>query len=393
MGEHSTPLPQPGSRRDTPFGTGIALGRWAGVPIRAHWSVLLTLALFADLLATSELPAARPHQSQAAYWLIGSVTAVALLVTLLAHELAHAVTARRCRMKVQRITLWALGGQTELDGEPPSPRADALITAAGPLTSLGIGILCGYLAWWLGTASLPVAALAWLAAVNVLLGVFNLLPGSPLDGGRLLRALLWWRSHDRASATVKAAAAGRVLGSVLVGLGLLELLAGGWDGLWLALVGWFIVTGAASERYAVRAERLQGLTVRDVMSVPAVLPDWWTVQQFLAQLAPGQAAQPVFPLVEFDGTVSGLITMRDLGRVPPAQRATTRLRDVAGRAKPLLVGPDTPLPELLLSLHLRGGAAVVVEGGHPVGVVTEAELARAVELAELGWSATRTPAA
>jgi len=394
MSEQRAPAEEPlrpGKRRDTPFGAGIPLGRWAGVPIHAHWSVLFTLVLFADVLATYELPAARPHQSQPAYWLVGGVTAVVFLATLLAHELAHAVTARHYGMTVQRITLWALGGQTELDGEPPSPKADALISAAGPLVSLGIGAVCAGLAVWIGTASLPVTALAWLAAINVLLGAFNLLPGSPLDGGRLLRALLWWHSHDRAAATAKAATAGRALGTVLVMLGFLELLAGGWGGLWLALVGWFILTGAASERYAVRAEKLRGLTARDVMSsAPTVAADWWTVQQFLDQLTPEAAHQPAFPLVGLNGEVSAVITRPDLNRVPHAQQATTRLRELARRNNAPLVSPDSPLPELLLSLHLRGGTAVVMDGGRPIGIVTESDIARAAELADLGWPGAHT---
>jgi Zn-dependent protease/CBS domain-containing protein len=377
---------QAGSRRDTPFGSGIPLGHWAGVPIRAHWSALFTVVLFADLLATSELPAARPNQSGAAYWLAGSVTAAVFLVTLVMHELAHAITARHYGMRVERITLWALGGLTELDGEPPSPKADALIAASGPLTSLGIGGICAALAGWIASAGLPATAVAWLAAVSVLLGVFNLLPGAPLDGGRLLRALLWWRLHDRWRAAAKAAVAGRVLGTILVALGVLELLAGGWNGLWLALVGWFILNGANSERYAVRAERLRGLAVRDVMTTsPLVAADWWTVQQFLDQLTPERLGQPVFPLVEFNGNISGLVTVRDLERIAPDRRATTQLRDVAARNKAPLVKPDTPLPELLLSLHLRGGTAIVVDGGHPVGVVTEVDIGRVAELADLRW--------
>ncbi len=381
---------QPGKGRDTPFGAGIPLGRWAGVPIHAHWSVLFTLTLFADLLASYELPLARPGQSTAAYWLTGIITAIVFMLSLLAHELAHAVTARHYRMRVKKITLWMLGGLTELDGEPPSPRADALIAGSGPLTSLGIGAVCAALAWWIGTASLVGTALAWLAGVSLLLGVFNLLPGAPLDGGRLLRAVLWWRSHDRAQAADRAARAGRVLGTVLIALGFLEVLQGGFAGLWLAMIGWFIISGAASERYAVRGEKLHGLTAASVMSpAPAVAADWWTVQQFLDQLPPGHAGQPVFPLVDISGQVSGAVTVPDLERVPAADRGAVRIRDLRRRSHAPLIEPSTPLPELLLSLHLRGGTAIVVDAGRPVGIITDADLARAVQLAELGWPGSR----
>ncbi len=380
-----------GSRGDTPFGRGIPLGRWQGVPLRAHWSVLIVLGLFAWLLAELELPTMLPGQSTTAYWITGLISAPVFFATLFAHELAHAVTSRHYGMRVERITLWMLGGMTELDGEPPSPRADGLIAASGPLTSLLIAGLAWALGWGIGGDSLAVAALLWLAQINLVLAVFNLLPGAPLDGGRLLRAVLWWRYRDRVRATRAAAAAGRGLGFMLVALGFLEVFAGGPFGLWLALIGWFIITGANSERYSVHAEKLRGLRVRDAIGHPPVtVGDWWTVQQFLDRLTPQQATQPVFPLVDVDGRLTGVIGVASLAAVPPGQRATTRLADVPGRPA-AVVEPDTPLPDLMLSLHVRGGTVLVVDHGRPIGVVTFDALARDVQLAELGWSGARRP--
>jgi Zn-dependent protease len=358
------------------------------VQIRAHWSVLIAVALFAGLIATVDLPELRPGRSTTAYWTTGVVTALVFFLTLLAHELAHAVTARHYRLGVRRITLWMLGGLTELEGTPPSPRADALIAASGPLTSLGLGALFAAASWTVGGSSLVATALAWLAAVNVLLGVFNLLPGAPLDGGRLLRAFLWWRGHDRARAAEQAGRAGRVLGTVLIGLGLFEVLVGYLLGLWVALVGWFIVSGAASERYAVRAEHLHGFTVRDAMTpTPVSAPDWCTVDQFMAGLSPEGAAQPVFPLVDIDGALSGAVTLTRLADLSPERRRVLHVRDVAAPPQHLLLtAPDEDLGELLLPLHLRGGIALVVEDGRPVGVITDSDLVRMAQLAELGWT-------
>jgi Zn-dependent protease/CBS domain-containing protein len=352
--------------------------------------VLLTLALFADLLATSALPMARPGQSTLTYWLVGVLTATVFLITLLAHELAHAVVARRYRMRVQQITLWMLGGLTELDGQPPTPRADALIAAAGPLTSLGVGAVSAALAWTIGGTGLLAAALGWLAGVSLLLGVFNLLPGAPLDGGRLLRGVLWWRYRDRARAEDAAARAGRVLGSVLVALGFLEVLAGAYTGLWLALIGWFIISGAADERYAAQAERLAGLRAQDVMTAtPTVLADWWTIQQLLTQLTPEQAAQSVFALIDFAGHATGTIALRDLERVPVHRRDDTRIRDLVGarRIQPLIVAGTANLSDIAMPLQLHGGLAVVVDSdAHPIGILTGADLARAAT--RRPWSAT-----
>lgn len=372
----------------------LPLGRWGGVTVCGHWSVLVTLALFADVLAVSALPAAQPGRGSLAYWLAGSLTAAVFVVTVLAHELAHAVVARHYRMPVRRITLWALGGMTDLGGESPTPRADALVALAGPLTSLGVGAVSALLAWAVGGSGLLGAALAWLAGISVLLGVFNLLPGAPLDGGRLLRALLWRHYRDRASAERSAAVAGRTLGILLVALGFLEFLAGGFAGLWLALIGWFIMSGAATEAESARVDRLRGLRAEDVMT-PArvVVAEWWTVQQLLAQLTPDQVAQPVFPLVDFGGQASGAVTLADLERVPAEHRADTRIRDVTRRPRPMVVPHDALLADIVTPMRLHGGIAVVTAAeNRPIGVITSTELVRAARLAELGWHGQTAPA-
>ncbi len=377
--------------RTTPFGVGISLGRWAGVDVRAHWSVAVVLLLLVDLLAAVVLPEAAPRHALWTYWVVGTVTAVVFLAALVAHELAHAVTARHYGMEVTSITLWMLGGLTELDGEPPSPRADALIALSGPATSFLVGGLSAGLAWTVnalaGGFGLAGTALGWLAGINLLLGAFNLLPGAPLDGGRLLRALLWRRTQDRAEAARKAATAGQVLGTVMVALGIYEVLFVDMGGLWLALLGWFIISGAASERYAVGAEKLSGLHVQDVMTrTPAVAPSWWSVEQFLDRLAPEDTGQPAFPLVDVDGQAAGVTTLSRLERVAPAQRPDVRLRELVRARTPPTVGEDAPLTDVYLAMHLRGDIAVVVaEHGAPVGVVTELDLARAAQLARLGW--------
>src|SRR6266568_6666748 len=216
-----------------------------------------------------------------------------------------------------------LGGFTELDGESPSPRADAVVAVAGPGTSIGLGAVSAALAWWAGSSGLLGAGLGWLAAVSMLLGVFNLLPGAPLDGGRLMRAVLWRHYHDRARASHVAARVGRALGFVLIALGFVELIAAGsLAGLWIAFVGWFIVGAATAEAHAGQAEGLKGLRVGDVMAhSPTVLADWWTVEQVLAHASPDHAATQAFPLVDFEGQATGALTLRDLHRIPVGRRA------------------------------------------------------------------------
>jgi Zn-dependent protease len=386
-----------GRGRGRTTGAGIPLGRWGGVPVSARWSVLVILGLFAELLATSALPTARPGHATGAYWLAGLLTAAFFLVTVVAHEVAHAVTARHYGIRVKGITLWMLGGVTELDGESPSPRADAMVAAAGPATSIGLGAVSAALAWSIGGPGLLGAALSWLAGISVFLGVFNLLPGGPMDGGRLLRALLWRRYNDRARAGYNAARVGRGLGLVLMALGFAELpVTGSLAGLWLGFIGWFIVGSATVEQRVSQAEGLTGLTVGEVMTgQPTVLADWWTVEQSLAGLSPGPGAGgQIYPLVDFAGQVTGALTLRDLDRVPLGLRSDTRVRDIlrGRRIQPLMIRPDAKLSDVALVLRQHAGIAVVIDDGHrPVGIVTSDELAEASRSAKpvIGGVVTR----
>jgi Zn-dependent protease len=380
--------PRDGRGRSRAAGAGIPLGRWGGVPVSARWSVLVILALFAEVLATSALPAARPGHATGAYWLVGLLTAAVFLVTVVAHEVAHAVTARHYGVQVKGITLWMLGGATELDGESRSPRAEAMVAVAGPATSIGLGAISAALAWSIGGSGLLGAALSWLAGISVFLGVFNLLPGAPLDGGRLLRALLWRRYNDRSRAGYTAARVGRGLGFILIALGFVELvLTGSLAGLWLGFVGCFIVGSATVEARASQAEGLAGLAVSDVMTgAPIVLADWWTVEQVLAGLSPDPgAAGQIYPLVDFGGQATGALTRHDLDRVPVAVRADTRIRDIvrARRIQPLVIQPGTKLSDVALVLRQHAGIAVVVDhDNHPLGIVTTDDLTRAARSAK-----------
>ena len=369
------------------FGTGIPLGRYAGVHVSAHWSVLIILVLLTELLGAEVLPSAAPRHATAVYVATALVVSAIFLAALLAHELAHAVVARHYGMPVKRITLWMLGGMTELGGEPPSPRADAIIAAAGPATSLLLGGAFAALAWLIGTSGLIGAATMWLAGVSLLLGVFNLLPGAPLDGGRVLRAVLWGHYRDRARASDVSARVGRAIGFAFVALGVLEFLYGAVAGLWLALIGWFMLSGAAGERYLALMERVRGLSVRDVMTAPPTLAlSWQTLSDFVANLTPQQATQQAFPVVGLEGEPEGVLTAWDLHRVSATERATIRVRDISrSRIRPLTVTPDTSLADVAAPIHMHGGLAVVVEDRRVIGTVTEADLHRAASLVSLGW--------
>jgi len=308
----------------------VPLGRAAGIRVGVHWSVLVIVLLIGWLLSAQILPAMTPHQPTAAYWAAAVPCAAAFMAALLAHELAHSLVARRYGVPVTSITLWALGGISELGREPPTARADLRIAVAGPAASLGTGLVSAGLAAAVragGGPGIAVAALAWLAAMNILLAAFNLLPGTPLDGGRILRAYLWRRHGDRVRAAQSAAAAGRVLGAAFIAIGIGEiLLRADIGGLWLALIGMFVMSAAAAEANAeTAAAALAGMRAGDVMTPdPDIGGTWMTVADFIGRIALA-SAQAGFPVVAPGGSLAGATGVSRLARVPPASRASTTL--------------------------------------------------------------------
>ena len=218
----------------------IRLGRIAGIPVGLNWSVLFVFGLLAWELADLVLPQDQPGHPVALYWIAGAVTTVLFFGSLLAHEAAHALVARRHGIAVRSITLWLFGGVSELEGEALTPDVEFRVAVVGPLTSFAVALAAGACSLLLhaGSGSTPVvaAALGWLAWINLLLGGFNLIPAAPLDGGRILRAVLWHRSGDgSAPPPPPRAVARRSIGYALVVLGVLECLAVGLLGLSFAL--------------------------------------------------------------------------------------------------------------------------------------------------------------
>jgi Zn-dependent protease len=376
----------------------IRLGTVNGIAVGANWTVLVITALIAFILGRSVLPAAMPHHATALYWAAAVPGAIAFVASLLAHELAHALVARRHGVQVRSVTLWMLGGVTQLEGEPANPRSDFAIAIAGPLTSLVLGVLLLGAGIGLGLVGGPGAVEVvattsfWIGAMNVLLAAFNLLPGAPLDGGRILRSAIWRLRGDRATAERAATIGGKIVGGTLivVGIGMI-VLAGRLDGLWLALVGWFLTRSAGAEQRAgtVRTA-LDGLHVRDVMTPdPAVALAWIPIEPFVRNIAQ-VSRQTVFPVVAFDGRTTGVVTLDLLARVPRSQYGE-RVQSVAvALPAPYLATPDDLVAPLLQRPPLAGELnAVVVSDGHVVGMITVDDLNRLVRLRGMLHTAPR----
>ncbi len=358
----------------------IRFGKIAGVPVGAHWSVPLMMVIVAQGLAGTALPSLAPGHGSAAYWPAAVFGALLFAASLLAHELAHAVVARRTGVPVRRITLWMLGGVSLLDGDARTPRAALLIAAAGPATSLGLGAGSAGAAFLLRDGPDLVAASAWwLAVTNVILGLFNLLPGVPLDGGRIVRALLWRRVGDPERASVAAARAGLVVGALLTAGGIVELFLVGAQGLWLVAVGYFIALAAAGEGRQARSRLALRFTVAEVMRpAPTHGAEQMSVAQFLTEVGPQEGS--VFPVLDPAGRLTGVVSLSTLVAVPAAQRESTALGAVAiPVARIPQVVPTDRLADLRERLSSGSeGVALVVDGDRVVGLVTSYDVERAV---------------
>jgi Zn-dependent protease/CBS domain-containing protein len=366
------------------MGQTFSLGRISGIRIGVNWSVLVIVALLAYGLAAGQFRAAAPGRPVAEYVAAGVVTAVAYLGSLLAHELAHSLVARRNGLKVEGITLWLLGGVSRLQGEVPDPGAEVRVAGVGPLVSLVLGGAFWLLAWLLhglGVRGVVVAALAWLGGINIVLAVFNVIPAAPLDGGRLLRAILWRVTGNRLKAAVWAARSGQVFGWALVAVGAFLVLARrDYSWLWFVLLGWFLIGAATTEsQQAMLQSRLRTVAVRQIMTPdPETVPASATVAQFLDDHLPYRHS--AFPVVA-DGQVVGLVTLNRINQVPAGARGQTTLQDVACPLSDVArATPDEPVADVLPRLNACSeGRALVFADGHLVGIVSPADMSRTLE--------------
>ena len=311
----------------------IRLGRVAGIEVGLHWSLAIALVLIVWTLAGQVFPDMVPDQPQSAYWLVSLLAALLFYVSLLSHEMGHALVARRLGVSVEGITLWIFGGVARLGGDAATAGAEARIAIAGPIVSLVLAVAFGLITLGLDAVAGPPlidAGCFWLALSNGTLLLFNLIPAFPLDGGRILRAWLWGRRGNRYRATATAAALSRGCSFVMIAIGLLGFfLQQDIGAVWVIFIGLFLLSAARNEEaYVLMHGALAGLRVSDVMSRdPMVAPGWITVEEFMRTYLPIQRAA-AYPIKTFEGNLDGLVTLTRLAEVPSESRRATRVRDV-----------------------------------------------------------------
>jgi Zn-dependent protease len=354
----------------------LDVGRVGGVPVAVHASWLVAFGLMSGVLAGGLLPLQSPGWATATYWVVGAATSALLFAGLLLHELAHCWVARRQGLAVHRVTLFVLGGVSEIGGEPESPGTALRIALAGPLTSFALAALCAAAAALARGADVVAAPLTLLAQLNGVLGAFNLLPGHPLDGGRVLHAAVWLATGDRERATLVSARAGRWISLGIAGAGVVLLLQGAIVGLWLVIIGWFqhATAVATAERLLLR-RALAGTTVAQVMGRGDVrVSPGMPLDRLVAQEMLEHGERCV--IVTDDGQLRGLVTLRDLHAVPRERWAEVGVEAVMRPAERLLT--TTPEELLVDAVRCMDDAQVaqlpVIAGGRVAGLLTREQV-------------------
>ncbi|HEX2184467.1 MAG TPA: site-2 protease family protein [Chloroflexota bacterium] len=360
----------------------ITLGRVAGIAIGVHYTWLFIAALISWSLAQGYFPATYSGWSPATYWLAGIAAALALFASVLIHELGHSLVAISRGVPVISITLFIFGGVATMREEADSPRDEFLIAAAGPVTSF---VLAG--AFWAMSTVAPTgspaeAVTSYLAGLNGFLGGFNLLPGFPLDGGRVLRSIIWGVSGSLRRATQVATYVGQAIGFLMIFWGLSQALAGAFlNGLWIAFIGWFLNGAAEQTRQAQELKsELEGIGVAEVMDPqPAVATPSMSVEELVYHyvLRQGRRALPVVS----GGQVVGLVSITDAREVPQADWRHTTVEQVMTRPPLKTVSPSTGL-DTAMHLLVEGNLnqLPVVEGGVLVGMITRADILRYLQV-------------
>jgi Zn-dependent protease/predicted transcriptional regulator len=355
----------------------IKLGRIFGIEIGLHYSwffiaLLIVFSLFRQFHVTNQ------DWSDGAILIVSIATGVLFFVSLLLHELSHSLFAKSRGLPVREITLFALGGVSQIEKNPSSAKTEFWMAFVGPLSSVCIGLICFGLRTVAGPASGPAyAMLSWLGYINLALAGFNMIPGYPLDGGRILRAAIWWKSGDAERSTRIAARVGQIVGGVFIAFGIVQFFGGaGFGGLWIAFIGWFILQ-AASESYLQvgLAQVLSGVIVEHVMTRDCQTVDGNLNLQLFVDETLLRTGNRCFIVLDNSG-FAGLVTPHEIKEIDRARWPYTTLFDIMRPLEEIrTVTPKTPLKEALEIMSSQDlNQLPVVSNRHVDGVLTRAQV-------------------
>lgn len=365
----------------------IKLGRIFGIEIGLHYSWVI-IALLITLSLAQHFRMNNPRWGDAVIWTSAIVTGLLFFAAIVVHELSHALVARTRNLPVRSITLFALGGVAMIEKEAVDAKTEFWMGIAGPIASFLIGLLCLALAWALGwnpeviAQTPPVAILMWLGVINIALAVFNMVPGFPLDGGRVLRAIIWWITGNAIRATAIAARVGQIVAFGFIILGIFRFFSGaGFGGLWLAFIGWFLLEAArASYAQLMLTESLRGLRAKNVMTTDCPKIDGLTNLQTFVDEHLLRGGRRCF-VVEEQGRIVGIITPHE---VKDIERAKWSFTTVDNAMRPLdqthTISPEMEVNEVLERMTREDvNQLPVVRDGKLEGVISRGHILRLLQ--------------
>ena len=366
----------------------LKLFRIFGITVGIHYTWIFAIIFFSWTLAMVYFPSYYPGWSTAVYWITGIIGALLIFVSVLLHEMAHSLVANARGIPVHSITLFLLGGASNMEEEPQKPAAEFSMAIVGPVTSLILAVI-----FW-GFARLPadttgplVAMLSYMALINMYLGIFNLLPGFPLDGGRVLRSIIWGYTGNLTRATDIAGLVGQIFGWIFIGLGIFLMISVSFlSGLWIAFIGWFLNSSAdASRKEITLRERLSHFKVRELMNpaVSTISPET-TVDELVGEIFRKQQGRAV-PVCKDDKLV-GIATITDVKKIPQDKWAETPVSRIM-TAEPLYtVTPDDNLNVALVMIAKNDINQVLInDNGKCGGLLSRADIIRLIQMnRELG---------
>ena len=395
-GVSPTHLARPPPSVITVPGRSFRIARIAGIPIGISPWWLAIVGLITWSLGSSYFPEVVHGIAPGTSYALGLASALLLFASIVLHEFGHAIIARRHGIQIEEIDLWLLGGVSLMRGEAHEPEDELRYSLAGPAVTAVVATLFGALSLLLSGSASPIvrALVNYQLLINCLILGFNLLPAFPLDGGRVLRALLWRRSGDMQCATATAARVGRGFGYVMLALGGLALIGGSPGGLWLAVIGFFLITAAGAQAASAQARTaLSGVRAGELMSHPvAMIPAGLSVQRAVTEhFLPLRFT--AFAVVELGGELVGLVTLGDIESLTPAERDTRTVGDIAHRDPALVVREEQEVAPLLEQpAFARVGRAVVVDhDDRPVGLVSITDVQRSIRASRLSRRPPSTP--
>lgn len=362
----------------------LRIGKIAGIEISVHISWLIIFVLLTWSLATGWFAVLYPGWAGYAYWVTSVLASLLLFGSVLAHELSHSLVAQARGLPVKNITLFIFGGVSNIEQEPKSPGIEFQMALVGPLTSLVIGGLSLLFLWLMRGATSPLAAmLGYLGIANLLLGIFNLVPGFPLDGGRVLHSIVWKLSGNLRTATRVATFAGQLVAYLLILGGILLFFQGQiFNGIWLGFIGWFLLSGAQSANTRSALETMfKGVTVDEMMNTrPATVPANVSLQRLIDEFLLPNGWRSAW--VMQGDQLSGLITLSDIRRIPQEQWSQTPVGFAMIPVDKLhAVSPGQNFNDVLpLMVEQDVNQVPVISDGHLVGVLSREDIVRFVEI-------------